>query len=520
MNLALGETWPSERHFSEDDFYNRDTKQDIVIRVILDSPSEVWRNNCKCVVAGLELRCHAYKRKVGKKLAGDLTTDYVCIDAAGKTINYPEDSLQRGVQFKGRWLPLRVTSELRESVPFIYIDVQRDYRRHSPSSRWTVLRRLFKDVQTKLLSSKDSVQESDAEGKPEKVTRLEAYRRRLNHAFDTLRSADFEQVEETLQKHALELLGLDADKDQIRLGFNPMDPENIFRSLQLYIQEGNLEAAAEDVGAGLQSAIVIAIFRTYQELQREGAIFAIEEPEVFLHPHRARFFSNTLRLLADAGNQVFISTHSPLFVPLDRFEDICLVRKNEANGSQVLQAKGIQIDPASKEYLRLITEFDSQRSELFFASRVMLVEGYTEKIVFPLVFKALGIDVNKQSISIIECQGKPKIPLYARILNALGIPFIVVHDEDIVAIDVAWPNEQQHKARERNTQHGDWNRAIATAVGNNKQLCILKPTLEVLCGLPKREDTKLQQAIAKFSGIPVDDIPAEIKGAARLLVEL
>jgi len=58
------------------------------------------------------------------------------------------------------------------------------------------------------------------------------------------------------------------------------------------------------VGADLQSAIVIAIFRTYEEIKREGAIFAIEEPEVFLHPQKQRYFSNILSELS-GNNHIY-----------------------------------------------------------------------------------------------------------------------------------------------------------------------------------------------------------------------
>ena len=71
VNLVLGESWPSERNFDESDFYNRDTDTPIVIRVFFDEVHEESRNGAKCQIAGFLLRCRAYKRKTGSKLAGD-----------------------------------------------------------------------------------------------------------------------------------------------------------------------------------------------------------------------------------------------------------------------------------------------------------------------------------------------------------------------------------------------------------------------------------------------------------------
>ncbi|MGH8468881.1 MAG: ATP-dependent nuclease [Gammaproteobacteria bacterium] len=53
LNLALGETWPTERSFSDEDFHNQDTSQDSVIQVYFDETIEEWRNNCKMEYGGL-----------------------------------------------------------------------------------------------------------------------------------------------------------------------------------------------------------------------------------------------------------------------------------------------------------------------------------------------------------------------------------------------------------------------------------------------------------------------------------
>ena len=78
----------------------------------------------------------------------------------------------------------------------------------------------------------------------------------------------------------------------------------------------------------------------------------------------------------------------------------------------------------------MLSEFDSDRAELFLARAALLVEGRTEKMTFPLVFEALGIEPDKEGILVLECGGKGNMPLFARICNACGIPYVVVHDRD------------------------------------------------------------------------------------------
>jgi hypothetical protein len=131
----------------------------------------------------------------------------------------------------------------------------------------------------------------------------------------------------------------------------------------------------------------------------------------------------------------------------------------------------LQPDPVSAdEDFRVMTEFDAARSELFLARAAVLVEGLTEKLVLPFVFSALGYDVDRKAISIIECGGKPNIPLFARICRATGIPFVVVHDSDKRASGRLAPAERALNALIAET-------AAAEAV------IVLDPDFEAVAGL-------------------------------------
>ena len=63
-------------------------------------------------------------------------------------------------------------------------------------------------------------------------------------------------------------------------------------------------------------------------------VLAIEEPELFQHPNRQRHIAEILMQLAKGNipgvankTQIIYGTHSPLFVGIDRIEQIRLLRK-------------------------------------------------------------------------------------------------------------------------------------------------------------------------------------------------
>ena len=95
----------------------------------------------------------------------------------------------------------------------------------------------------------------------------------------------------------------------------------------------------------------------------------------------------------------------------------------------VERLRAIDVDDA----FRVMCEFDAERAELFLSRAALLVEGMTEKVAFPFVFRALGFDADREQISIVECGGKSNLPLFVEICKRARVPYIVVHDSDMRA---------------------------------------------------------------------------------------
>ena len=111
---------------------------------------------------------------------------------------------------------------------------------------------------------------------------------------------------------------------------------------------------------------------------------------------------------------------------MPEYNEIVLVRKQA--GSTNVTASSLPIDETRRE--KLLKELDPERNELFFATRVLIVEGDTEKLALPEYAKALGIDLDQAGATIIEVGGKRNLMEFVRIANSLGIPTGIVYDRD------------------------------------------------------------------------------------------
>jgi hypothetical protein len=231
-----------------------------------------------------------------------------------------------------------------------------------------------------------------------------------------------------------------------------------------------------------------------------GLVLLIEEPELYLRPQAQRYLYRLLRTITEAGNQVIYSTHAPTFLNVGRLEELAFVSQAGDAGIRIRQPGPLALESE----FRLLAEFDAERSELFLARAALLVEGATEKMVFPFVFRALGHDVDREAITIVECGGKSNIPLFAQVCTAAGIPFVAVHDRDAAA-------GRRPIASERAV-----NTRIAEVVPPDR-IVELAPDFDRVAGVTARRH-KPERAWQRFAA--GERIPQPLERAARLAVSL
>jgi predicted ATP-dependent endonuclease of OLD family len=205
----------------------------------------------------------------------------------------------------------------------------------------------------------------------------------------------------------------------------------------------------EHQGHGLQRAVIFSLLEALAEqhspptkLLGPRNLLLVEEPEIYMHPQMERKIADTLYEIAKSGvAQVICTTHSPVFIRVAEQEK-ALVRlvRNASNVLKAIQQHEEMFPGASraeqKKRLKMVTDFDPTVNEVFFARRVVLVEGDTEIAVFPEAAQLLNLFRSPEhqhklrDTTFINCRGKWTIAAFQEVLNKFGIPYVVIHDTD------------------------------------------------------------------------------------------
>ncbi|NHN79461.1 AAA family ATPase, partial [Azotobacter chroococcum] len=321
------------------------------------------------------------------------------------------------------------------------------------------------------------------------------------------------------------------------MGVGSVSPDDITKNL---VKHGFIDAMLGDTvfsldryGHGFQRSFLYELIKlspTFAESKKsekkefdpDFTLILFEEPEAFLHPSQQENMAYHLRrLAAGAGQQVIITTHSPTFVGkasddlcqivrvqrgkgvstvaqitrerLNRVlgegagllvalrafvEDVNISNEQKKSARELLQsAPDNEEIAAQEERFRYQLWLDSDRSSMFFADRILLVEGATEKALFTYLLARDWHNLTHHRIAIIDVLGKFNFHRYITLLEGFSVPYGLILDDD--------HNKNHHKAI---------NEMLKSKAGNNR---LAEPILLPGCmenflesNLPGRDDKK------------------------------
>jgi putative ATP-dependent endonuclease of OLD family len=238
----------------------------------------------------------------------------------------------------------------------------------------------------------------------------------------------------------------------IRVNVDIDDIKDLFsRGVSIQVDDGTMTDVLMK-GHGLQRCIVFALLQASILNQRgelvieptgekgdqtqrgKTIIIAIEEPELYIHPQMQRLIYGVLRAFS-VSDQIIYSTHAPSFVDLTAYEGIAVIRKESTNrGTTVCQCNpGVFGDPQERRAFSFISSFDIKKNQMFFAKKVVLVDGEQDIIALLATGRAENLFAEfpeEIGYTLIETDCKNELKKYMKLLNSFGIPYIVLHELD------------------------------------------------------------------------------------------
>jgi putative ATP-dependent endonuclease of OLD family len=346
----------------------------------------------------------------------------------------PEDEgkFQTSFRYVNGYKDQFLSNQVRDKCALVYLDAGRNFDAQFSQSRWSLFGKIIRQLDEHFRNEI-----------PTEVHRQ--VKEHLLSAQELLKTPLYRQFERTITEAFEEQLRQTTHR--VTFDFRTFDPLNFYRSLSPILFEGGREKNPSEAGSGMRNLIVLALFRAYAQTFKGNAIIAIEEPEIYLHPHAQRSLASLLQQLANSGNQIIFSTHSATFIDVARSDRIALIDQGPdeegelctsvrtVSHSQLLE-KRQQLHSSVSMTLggmraRYQNIWQAEHAEAFFAKLVVLVEGPTEKEALSVYARYLNLDLDANGVSIVGASGKNNLDQLYQLYDAHQIPIYLIFDNDL-----------------------------------------------------------------------------------------
>ncbi len=218
----------------------------------------------------------------------------------------------------------------------------------------------------------------------------------------------------------------------LEVGLSASDFKSLKSRLSLVVDALEIEQNGLGFNNLIYMAVVLSELTKNPDSCYRGLI--VEEPEAHLHPQLQAVLLQYLQSIQAVDGekpvQLFVTSHSPNFASIaDLNSLVCLVDTGTA--VETFLPHSVSFEKGKRE--KLERYLDVTRAELFFARRVIFVEGAAELMMVNALAKRIGCDLRQHGVSVISVEGlnfDSFLPLFGD--KALKIPVAVLTDADPV----------------------------------------------------------------------------------------
>jgi len=220
------------------------------------------------------------------------------------------------------------------------------------------------------------------------------------------------------------------------------EPEKVIRgNTQIFYECGQdlLPESHNGLGYSKLIFIILNFISFYEEYLKkepkpEFQLLFIEEPEVHLHPQMQQVFIKNIKKFIKSkvgwNVQIVITTHSSHIISESEFDciryfDISEKKLLVKNLSDFEQSENVDVIKFLKQYMSL------NRCDMFFADKIILIEGAVERVLLPKMIKKDAEKLESQYVSIIEVGGAYAYN-FKNLLEFINVKTLIITDIDSI----------------------------------------------------------------------------------------
>lgn len=324
---------------------------------------------------------------------------------------------------------------------------------------------------------------------------------------------------------------VDLDSDYVKVNMDKLKP---VESLNCFYRELMKERQQENFGLsqnGLGYNNLLSMATTLGDLQEkpldeELSVLLVEEPEAHLHPQLLDLLFNFFKQSNRKSNiQIFMTSHSPTLISKADIDSLNILYSYE-NKTSITSIRDLDMEEEEKEDLKRY--LDVTKSQLFFAKRVLFVEGISEAILFSEFAKLLKKPFDKYSIEVVNINGvafKPFAKLFMKNSkeNNLKYRCAIVSDNDkctnkdddyfIDKEELKFSTDNVSKIKDKLSKGSISNRAktLKEFESENIKVFLAEKTFEYELALIKENIGVLVKVLKTIHPIKAKNIEIEIK---------
>ncbi len=235
---------------------------------------------------------------------------------------------------------------------------------------------------------------------------------------------------------------ISSDNKDFQIDF--LDIEQPYKSAFVAKRESGKLLLPEHLGSGFNILIAYALFAYVADQEKTPIVLIVDEPELHLHSDWQKKMYEVFT--KQKSLQIVYATQSENLISLKNWRQIRSISDFQVFPRQrVLQEQVSATDGESGTRVEYLNDYADRKLhvstilrenlELFFAKKVVLVEGPSEKYGLPKLLNLAECAIENQSVAIIPAWGKTKIKIYQMICRVFGIDYFTIFDNDKATVD-------------------------------------------------------------------------------------